>query len=150
MKQIIKNVCVRKRWHISHQVTNLEPFFWGGVFALYFCPHCQAFDRISTPAPGNLPSIRKKKANSQGLAWGEGRGWAKLELADALLFTFFYILLPMSHCSLSQSTNIPLVYNFLSPFILFTISKRKLAFDWGTAALKALSQDWSQNLLLQN
>ena len=106
---------------------------------------------ISAPAPGNLPSIGKKKANSQGLArgWGEG-GWAKLELADALLSTFFYIILPLSHCSLSQSTKIPQVYNFLSPFNLFTISKRKLAFDWGTDALKALSQDWSQNLLLQN
>jgi len=103
-----------------------------------------------------LPFIRKKKTNSQVLAqgggggWGWDWGWAKLELADALLSTFFYIVLPLSHCSLSQSTKIPLVYNFLTPFILFTISKRKLAFDWGTAALKALSQDWSQNLLLQN
>ena len=52
----------------------------GGAFALYFRPHRWAFDSLSAPAPGNLPSIRKKKANSVGL----GRGRAQLELTDAL------------------------------------------------------------------
>ena len=30
------------------------------AFALYFHPHCRAFNCLSSPAPGNLPSIRKK------------------------------------------------------------------------------------------
>ena len=37
---------------------------------------------LSAPAPGNLPSMTKKKANSWGLARGGG-GWAQVELTDA-------------------------------------------------------------------
>ena len=54
----------------------------GRAFALYFRPHRRAFDSLSAPAPGNLPSMRKKKANSRGLARGGG-GWAQVELTDA-------------------------------------------------------------------
>ena len=34
--------------------------------------------------PGNLPSKAKKNANARGSAPGGGRGWAQLELTDAL------------------------------------------------------------------
>ena len=49
---------------------------WKGAFALYFRPHRWAFDSSSATAPGNLPSIRKKKGKFVGLArGGAGRSW---------------------------------------------------------------------------
>ena len=33
----------------------------GGAFTLYFRPHRWAFDSLSAPAPGNLPSMREKR-----------------------------------------------------------------------------------------
>jgi len=47
---------------------------YSGEFALYFPLHRRAFDSLRVPAPGNLLSIRKKKANSRGSAQGGGRG----------------------------------------------------------------------------
>ena len=47
-----------------------------------FRPYRRAFDSLTAPAPGNLPSIRKKKANSRGSARGGGDR-AHLELTDA-------------------------------------------------------------------
>ena len=42
------------------------------LFRAGHSPSTFAFDSVSSPAPGNLPSIGKKKF--WGLAWGEGGG----------------------------------------------------------------------------
>ena len=64
------------------------------TFALYFGPHRRAFDSLSAPAPGNLPSIRKK-GKFPGVSPGD---WAQLELSDALPYLnpvlVSFILLP--------------------------------------------------------
>ena len=54
---------------------------YSGAFALYFRPHCRAFDSLSAPAPGDLPSISEKKQIPGGQPGGWGR--AQLELTDA-------------------------------------------------------------------
>ena len=59
---------------------------YSGAFAIYFRPYRRAFDSLSAPAPGNLPSIRKEKGNFPGVSPGGG-GRAQLELTDALSVT---------------------------------------------------------------
>ena len=67
---------------VIYDVTNRTCFMvdWndpgGGAFALYFRPHRCAFDSLSAPAPGNLPSIREKMPGvSPGGGEGAGRSW---------------------------------------------------------------------------
>ena len=48
-----------------------------------FRPYRRAFDSLTAPAPGNLPSIRKKRQIPGGQPGG---GRAHLELTDALRF----------------------------------------------------------------
>ena len=55
---------------------------YSGAFVVYFRPYRRAFDSLSAPAPGNLPSIRKKRQISGGQPQG---GRAQLELTDALV-----------------------------------------------------------------
>ena len=59
-----------------------------GAFALFSRPHRGEFDSSGVPTPGNLPSKAKKNANAGGQPRGEGgwgRGWAQLELTDAIV-----------------------------------------------------------------
>ena len=48
-----------------------------------FRPYRRAFDSLTAPAPGNLPSIRKKRQIPGGQPGG---GRAHLELTDALSY----------------------------------------------------------------
>ena len=51
---------------------------------MYFRPYRRAFASLGAPAPGNLPSIRKKKRQIPGGQPGRGGGGrAQLELTDA-------------------------------------------------------------------
>ena len=50
------------------------------LFRAGHSPSTFAFDSVSSSAPGNLPSIGKKKI--LGVSLGGG-GWAQLELTDA-------------------------------------------------------------------
>ena len=52
-----------------------------GAFALFFRPHPWGFDSSGVTTPGNLPTKAKK------LVMPGGRGWAQLELNDALQMT---------------------------------------------------------------
>ena len=51
----------------------------GGVFGAGHLPSTKLIPTAGhSTAPGNLPSIRKKTANSRGLAWGgggDGHSW---------------------------------------------------------------------------
>ena len=56
-----------------------------GAFSFSFRPHRRTFDSLSAHAPGNLPSITKKKGKFPGIGpGGRGGGKAQLELTDAL------------------------------------------------------------------
>ena len=46
----------------------------GHFMAVYFRPYRWAFDSLSAPAPGNLPSIRKKRQIPGGQPGGGGQG----------------------------------------------------------------------------
>ena len=56
--------------------------FCSGAFALYFRPYRWVFDSLSAPIRRNLPSIKKRRANSPEVS--PGREWAQLELTDTL------------------------------------------------------------------
>lgn len=56
--------------------------FCSGAFALYFRPYRWVFDSLSAPIRRNLPSIKKRRANSPEVR--PGREWAQLELTDTL------------------------------------------------------------------
>ena len=51
------------------------PLFW---------THPGGFDSSRVPTPGNLPSKAKIMLMPEGQPRGGGRGWAQLELIDAL------------------------------------------------------------------
>ena len=55
-----------------------------GAFALFFGPHPGGFDSSRVPTPGNLPSRAKIMIMPEGQPRRGGRGWAQLELTDAL------------------------------------------------------------------
>ena len=69
MTCIIKNVCVRTLLRNSHQVTNLL-MLGRGICSIFSSP--PAFDSFTAPAPGDLPSIRQKKAKFPGVPRGGG------------------------------------------------------------------------------
>ena len=75
--------CLKRHYSTVRSMKNVAVLTEDGAFALFFCPQSGGFDSSRVPTPGNLPSKAKKNANARGSARG-GRGWAQLELTDAL------------------------------------------------------------------
>ena len=59
----LSRFAIRRIWFITYS----------GAFAVYFRPYRRAFDSLTAPAPGHLPSIRKKMQIAGGQP-GEGAG----------------------------------------------------------------------------
>ena len=75
------------KWHYwtVRSIKNVALLTEDGAFALFFRPHPGGFDSSRVPTPGNLPSKAKKVPMPGGHPRGRGgRGWAQVELADAL------------------------------------------------------------------
>ena len=75
-----------------------------GAFALFFGPHRRAFDILSALAPGNLPSIRKKRQMGTGI---------ELELSDSLPY------LALERISKRLKSNVSKFYPISNPKVIF-------------------------------
>ena len=78
--------CLKRHYSTVRSMKNVAVLTEDGAFALCFCPQSGGFDSSRVPTPGNLPSEAKKMLipGGQPGVGGGGRGWAQLELTDAL------------------------------------------------------------------
>ena len=72
------------KWHYStvRSMKTVAVLTEEGAFALFLRHHPGGFDSSTVPTPGNLPSKAKKNAYAR-ISAGQ-RGWAQVELTDAL------------------------------------------------------------------
>ena len=75
--------CLKRHYLTVRSIENVAVLTKDGTFAPFFRPHPVGFDNLRVSTPGNLPSKTKKMLMPGGQPGG-GRGWAQVELSDAV------------------------------------------------------------------